>query len=54
MTVETTKEDGSTERQTAVKHTVYRNFTNLYSVGPSPYMEDALLIWLNYAMPKEE
>lgn len=54
VTVETTKEDGSTERQTAVEHTVYRNFTNLYSVGPSPYMGDALLIWLNYSMPKEE
>ena len=54
VTVETTKEDGSTERQTAVKHTVYRNYTNLYSVGPSPFYDGALLIWLNYAMPKEE
>ena len=52
--VEQQKEDGSTEEQTATEHRVYRNFTNLYSVGPSPYMGDALLIWLNYSIPKEE
>ena len=42
------------QRQTATEHRVYRNFTNLYSVGPSPFYDGALLIWLNYATPKEE
>lgn len=51
--VEQRQEDGSTERQPATEHHVYRNYTNLYSVGPSPFYDGALLIWLTYAMPEE-
>lgn len=53
VTVSVPLEDGTVESQNAVEHHVYRNYTSLYSVGPSPFVEGALLIWLNLAPPKE-
>lgn len=54
VTVEVPMADGSTERQTATEHHVYRNYTSLHSVGPSPFVSGALLVWLNLDQPKEE
>lgn len=53
ITVRIPLQDGTTETQNATEHRVYRNYTNLYSVGPSPFVDGALLIWLNLAQPRE-
>lgn len=44
-------DDGEKTTERLVK--VYRGYTDLYSVGPSPYAGGELLIWLNRP-PEEE
>ena len=41
-----TDENGEEQRTEAQRHRKFTGFTQLYSVGPSPFIPDAILIWL--------
>lgn len=40
-------ENGEEREIDAQRHRRFTGFTRLYSVGPSPLVDDSLLIWLN-------
>jgi len=49
-----TNADGTQAPEIVHRTRVFRDFTQLHSVGPSPFYKGALLIWLNKPAEEEE